>query len=68
MSATATVIPPIVEYLNPNDLIWSKTSAVIVFPCLLKHLSIILPKAFLSTKKSISNPNGSSSLFTNPKS
>ena len=47
---------------------WSNTSAVLVLPCLLKHLSIILPNAFLSTKKSISNPNGSSFLSTNPKS
>jgi len=70
MSDTLMVMAPFVEYLNPRALTLSSISAVSVVPCVLMALSIILPRAFLSTRKVTSRSKKLSGLdlSTNPKS
>ena len=70
ISEIDTVTAPLVEYLNPNALMLSKTSAVLAIPCLAIHLSIITPSSFFLTGNSISLVKSFSGfvLSTKPKS
>ncbi len=45
--------PPLVENLNPKAFMWSNNIAVSVFPCFLKHLSIILPEIFCQLRNQL---------------
>ena len=67
ISATDTVIAPFVEYLNPRSFILSSISAVAVFPCFLKHLSITFPIWFFASMKSTSREYLSTLLSTYPR-